>query len=82
MRSSRPDHYVLTLPSHSVRYWLVSMHVSAALAQAAGIAKYAMPASNTSCRITARAMVALVLLHDVRKLYWYIDCDIRSPVGS
>lgn len=49
-------------------YWLVSMHVSAALAQAAGVAKYIAPVSDTSCRITARAMVALVLLYDVRTL--------------
>lgn len=44
------------------------MHVSAALAQAAGVAKYVAPVSDTSCRITTRTMVALVLLFDVRRL--------------
>eukprot|EP00903_Cladosiphon_okamuranus_P019198 g17656.t1 len=47
-----------------IRHWLVSMHVAAALAQAAGVAKYLVPVSDTSCRITGRAMVAFVLLYD------------------
>lgn len=50
------------------RYWLVGMHVTASLAQAAGVAKYVTPVSDISCRVTARAAVALVLLYDVSKL--------------
>lgn len=49
------------------RFWLVSMHIMAALAQAASIAKFVVPVSDTSCWITSRATVALVLLYDVRK---------------
>ena len=46
----------------------MGMHVTASLAQAASVAKYVTPVSDTSCRITARAAVALVLLYDVRSV--------------
>ena len=68
----------LTLP----RYWLVSMHVTAALVQAAGVAKYTIPVSDMSCRTTARAMVVLVLLFDVRQPCMHVQTDVRVDVET
>lgn len=47
------------------------MHLWAAIAQAAGVAKYLAPVSDTSCRVTARFMVPMVLLYDVRRLFMF-----------
>lgn len=44
---------------------LLSMHVTSALSQSAGAAKYLLPASDTSCIVTHRMFVAMLLLFDV-----------------
>lgn len=48
-----------------LHFRLLRMHVVSALGQSAAAAKYLLPASNTSCTVTHRIFVAMVLLFDV-----------------
>jgi len=41
------------------------MHVTAVLAQGAGAIKYILPATDTSCVVTHRIMLAQLLFNDV-----------------
>lgn len=62
-----PSHPIIRLP-RSLHRRLLSMHVTSTLSQSAGVAKYLLPVSDTSCVVTHRILVALLLLYDVSKL--------------
>lgn len=49
----------------SLHIKLVLMHAAAALSQGAGVLKYALPVSDTSCLITHRIFLCMDLLFDV-----------------
>lgn len=77
---SWPNHTLLVVTSLIVRMLvnlsrrdrflhgrLLIMHVLASLAQTAALAKYTIPATDASCLVTHRLMMALLLFYDVSK---------------
>lgn len=45
--------------------WLLAMHFTAAVCMMAGVAKYCLPVSTMSCRVTGAVLIGTVLLYDV-----------------
>lgn len=49
---------------------LMAMHMFAVLAQTAGVFKYSLPVSDTSCKVTNRLFIVFNVLYDVRGGYY------------
>lgn len=54
------------------------MHFTAALTTIAGLAKYALPVTDTGCRGSHRAMIASILLYDVSEIRRQSDSELTT----
>lgn len=69
---------IISLGDRFLHGRLLTMHVFASLAQIAALAKYAIPATDVSCLVTHRLMMALLLFYDVSKPHPSLDNELAA----
>ena len=64
--------FLLLCVARSLHRRLLSMHVTATLSQAAGVAMYTLPVSKSLCGVTHRILGIMAFLFDVSKTYVFL----------
>ena len=78
----RPSLSLLLCVTRSLHRWLLSMHATAILFQAAGVAMYMLPVSDSLCFVAHRILGVTALLFDVSKLLHARGNSIQVPIKT